>query len=105
MKTVLFSSLAAGSLLIAAGAVNASDSWSLNAGNAASKSMGLVANGAKPGKPNIGGGNWNGPRPGMPNMGGGNWNGPRPGKPNISWHPRPGYHGIPKNDVYRRPFR
>lgn len=113
MKTVLFSSLAAGSLLIAAGAVQASDSWSVTAGHAASDAMGLVANGAKPGVPHMGGGNWNGPKPGMggnwngpkPPMNGGNWNGPRPGKPNMSWHPRPGYHGIPKNDVYRRPFR
>lgn len=101
MKTVLFSSLAAGSLLIAAGAVHASDSWSITAGKSASEATGLIANGAKPGKPNIGGGNWNRPKPNI----GGNWNGPRPGKPNISWHPRPGYHGIPKNDVYRRPFR
>ncbi len=117
MKTVLFSSLAAGSLLIAAGAAQASDSWSVTAGKSASQAMGLIANGAKPGKPHMGGGNWNGPKPSMPHVGGGNWNspkppmnggnwhGPRPGTPNVSWHPRPGYHGIPKNDVYRRPFR
>lgn len=116
MKTVLFSGLAAGTLLIAAGAAQASDSWSMSNGKSASDALGLVAHGAKPGMPHVGGGNWNGPKPGMggnwngpkpgmPHVGGGNWNGPRPNMPNVSWHPRPGYHGIPKTDIYRRPYR
>lgn len=115
MKTVLFSGFAASALLIAISPAQASNSWSTMVGNTASDAMNMIATGAKPGKPNMGGGNWGGNKPpmmgggnwgGKPPMHGGGWNGPKPGKPPMmGWHPRPGNHGIPKNDVYRRPYR
>ena len=112
MKTVLFSGLAATGLLLASTGAGASDSWSSGSQASASKSMSLVANGRKGGggMPNMGPGMgmpkpgmppmMHGPKPGMPNMGG-----PRPSMPPMVHGPRPGMHGIPRNDVYRRPFR
>jgi Ni/Co efflux regulator RcnB len=122
MKTVLFSGLAATGLLLASASAGASDSWSVGSHASASDAMRLVANGRKGGgaTPNMGGGmgpgmgmpHMGGPKPGMPPMMGGPkpgmppmMHGPKPGMPPMVHGPRPGMHGIPHNDVYRRPFR
>ena len=89
MKTILFTGLAATALLSVASAAGASDSWSISSTASASDAMGLVANGRK------GGGGMHNPGMGMP----------KPGMPPMAHGPRPGMHGIPKTDVYRRPFR
>jgi hypothetical protein len=120
MKTVLFTGLAATALLFGTSTAGASDSWSVENQTTASDAMGLVANGRKggggmsnpgmgmpkPGMPHMGMPKpgmppmMNGPKPGMPHMGG-----PKPGMPPIAHGPRPGMHGIPRGDVYRRPYR
>ncbi len=81
MKTVLFSGLAATALLFAGAGAGASDSLKLTAKPGTSEAMSLTAKARK------GDG-------GMRN----------PGIPNTR-SPRPGMHGIPGHDVYRRPFR
>jgi Nickel/cobalt transporter regulator len=117
MKSLVFTGIATTALAFAATSVVASDSFTLSGKNSISDAVGAKANGVEatpmppmgggmhPGKPHMGGGNM-GPRPGMPHMGGGNM-GPRPGMPHMGGNmgPRPGFHGIPRNDVYRRPFR
>ena len=89
MKTILFTGLAATALLSVASAAGASDSWSISSTASASDAMGLVANGRK------GSGGMHNPGMGIP----------KPGMPPMAHGPRPGMHGIPKTDVYRRPFR
>lgn len=109
MKTVLFSGVAAAGLLFTASTAVAADSDMVIAKSDAASAMQLVANGRKmsggmkPGmgmpKPHMGG-----MKPGMvmpkPHMGG-----MKPGGHHIGFKPRPGFHGIPKHDVYRRPHR
>lgn len=93
MKTILFSGLAASALLFGASTAGASDSWADGSRATASEAMDLVANGRKPGgmmpKPGMGMHKPGGFKPGMPHIGG----------------PRPGFHGIPRTDIYRRPYR
>lgn len=81
MKTVLFSGLAATALLFAGTGAGANDSSKLAAKAGTSDAMNLTSNARKRGVAMH--------NPGMPNMRG----------------PRPGMHGIPRHDVYRRPFR
>jgi uncharacterized protein YcfJ len=94
MKTVLFSGVAAAGLLFTSSTAGAADSGVALAKSDAATAMQLVANGRKMG----------GMKPGMgvpkPHMGG-----MKPGGHHIGFKPRPGFHGIPKNDVYRRPHR
>lgn len=88
MKTVLFSGIAAAGMLFAVTGADASDSWSHENAVSVQGSMGLVANGRKVGATHhIGTGN------GLP----------KPGIHRIGF--RPGQHGIPRNDIYRRPHR
>lgn len=80
MKTVLFSGVAAAGLLLAASGASAADSGVAVAKADISQAMQLVDNGRKAG------------------------GGMKPGH-HVGFHPRPGFHGIPKHDVYRRPHR
>lgn len=95
MKTMLFSGVAAAGLLLTASTADATDSGVALAKSDVATAMHLVANGRKMG---------GGMKPGMgmpkPHIGGLN-----PGGHHIGFKPRPGFHGIPKNDVYRRPHR
>lgn len=94
MKNVLFSGVAAAGLLLAASGATAADSNITAAKADAESAMQLVANGRKAG----------GMTPGMgmikPHFGG-----MKPGGHHIGMKPRPGFHGIPKHDIYRRPHR
>jgi Ni/Co efflux regulator RcnB len=81
MKIVLFSGVAAAGLLFAATGASATDSTVIASQTDMSKSMQLVAHGRKAGGQI------------------------KPGGHRIGFHPRPGFHGIPKHDVYRRPHR
>ncbi|MEP7349175.1 MAG: RcnB family protein [Sphingorhabdus sp.] len=101
MKTVLFSGIAATALLFSPSDASASDSWSAVSKAGTSLDLGTVANGAKPrgGMPNMPGMGM--PKPGVAHMAGGHHGG---SKPPMMNRPRPGFHGIPPHDVYRRPF-
>jgi Ni/Co efflux regulator RcnB len=94
MKNVLFSGVAAAGLLLAASGATAADSNITAAKADAESAMQLVANGRKGG----------GMKPVMgmikPHFGG-----MKPGGHHIGMKPRPGFHGIPKHDIYRRPHR
>lgn len=81
MKTVLFSGVAAAGLLLAAAGASAADSGVTIAKTDASTALQPVAHGRKPG------------------------GSIRPGGHHVGFHPRPGFHGIPKHDIYRRPHR
>ncbi len=104
MKTVLFSGIAATVMLMAAPSAVASDSssqGSLSAANA----MRQTANGRKAGG-NMGMPGMGMPKPTMPHVGGmPHMGGMKPGGHHVGFHPRPGFHGIPRTDVYRRPHR
>ena len=93
MKTVLLSSLAAPALLLAGTTASASDSWNVSDGNGLNEAMGVVAQGRKDA------GNMSRVHMGR-RMGD-----QRPHMSPMAHGPRPGMHGIPQNDVYRRPFR
>jgi Ni/Co efflux regulator RcnB len=80
MKTVLFSGVAAAGLLLAATQADASDSSRLGSEASAADKLQFVANGRKA----VGGF--------------------KPGG-HVRFLPRPGFYGIPKYDVYRRPHR
>ena len=99
MNISLFSGVAAAGLLLIATAASASDSISLNGKATAADAMQLAANGRKGG-----GGMKHGmgmPKPGgMLHMGG-----MKRGGHHVGMRPRPGFHGIPRTDVYRRPHR
>ena len=98
MKTVLFSGIAAAGLLFAASSAAASDSWQAGSEISAADIMQLKANGRKPG-----GGV---PAMGVPKHGGmPQLGGMKPGGHHVGFKPRPGFHGIPRTDVYRRPHR
>lgn len=88
MKTVLFSGIAAAGLLMTATQAGASDSWQLDSSMSAADAMQTIAHGRKPGGHMT-------PGMGMP----------RPGGHHVNFRPRPGFHGIPRTDVYRRPHR
>lgn len=99
MKTALLSGLAAAGLMMTGAPVVASQS--VTAAHASKASTGLitVANGRKAGSGHMQPG-VHMPRPTMPTM-----NGMKPGGHMSGFHPRPGFHGIPRTDVYRRPYR
>lgn len=94
MKNVLFSGVAAAGLLLAASGAPAADSKVTIATGDAAGTMQLVANGRK------GGGIKSGMGLANPHFGG-----MKPGGHHVGFKPRPGFHGIPKHDVYRRPHR
>jgi Ni/Co efflux regulator RcnB len=98
MKTILFSGIAAAGLLMTATQASASDSSHIGSSASDADVMQPIANGRKGGSsiaPGIGM-----PKPAMPHMGG-----MKPGGHHVGFQPRPGYHGIPRTDVYRRPHR
>jgi Ni/Co efflux regulator RcnB len=129
MKTLVFAGIATSALLLSISSASASDSFAPAAKEQISNSLIAVAHGTTPvggGHPRMGsgmpgghgigmpGGNGigmpgkpGGHNIGMPGMNGGGihnngmHNGPRPGMV----RPRPGSHGIPRNDRYRQPFR
>jgi Ni/Co efflux regulator RcnB len=104
MKTVLFSGIAATAMLIATPGAVASDSWSQSSPSAAD-AMQQTANGRKAGG-NMGMPGMGMPKPSMPHVGGmPHMGGMKPGGHQAGFHPRPGFHGIPRTDVYRRPHR
>ena len=95
MKTLLFSGVAAAGLLFTASTAGAADSGVALAKFDAAAAMQQVANGRKMGggmKPGMGM-----PKPHVSGM--------KPGGHHVGFKPRPGFHGIPKTDVYRRPHR
>ena len=94
MKNVLFSGVAAAALLLAASGATAADSNLTTTNADAESAMQLVANGRKGG----------GMKPGM-GMPKPHYGGMKPGGHHIGFKPRPGFHGIPTHDVYRRPHR
>ena len=95
MKTVLFSGVAAAGLLFTASTAGAADSDLAIVKSGGASAIQLVANGRK-----IGGGMKAGMGMPKPHIGG-----MKPGGHHTGFKPRPGFHGIPKNDVYRRPHR
>jgi Ni/Co efflux regulator RcnB len=88
MRTVLFASVAAAAMLVGLPA-QASDSARNMTTATSADQLQTVAQGRKSG------GHMGAPGIGMP----------RPGGHHVGFHPRPGYHGIPRTDVYRRPHR
>ena len=82
MRTVLLSGAAAVGLLLTTTPASASDSSPVSSKVAPSEAMQLAAQGRKGSSRVI-----------------------KAGQHRIGFHPRPGFHGIPKHDVYRRPHR
>jgi Ni/Co efflux regulator RcnB len=121
MKTLVFAGIATSALLLSITPASASDSFAPTAKDQMTNGLIAVANGVEnkggmhprmgggmpgmgghgvgmPGKP---GGHGIG-MPGMPGMHGGGMQG---GHGPVIVRPRPGSHGIPRNDRYRQPFR
>ena len=100
MRTLVFSGIAATTMLVAMPDARAADSMRIVAGAADANILHQTAHGRK------GAGPMGAPGMGMPKPGGmHHGGGMKPGGHHMGFHPRPGYHGIPRTDIYRRPHR
>lgn len=118
MKTLVFAGIATSAMLFAASPATASDSFTATAKTGSASDLVTIANGAKgkgghmgmagghgmgmPGGHGIGMPGGHGvAMPNMPRVHHGMKGGHHP----VIVRPRPGSHGIPRNDRYQRPFR